>query len=278
MADTDYIVRGDGAVTTVGILQSTIAPLDNIITMSSIRESVPDSITIGMAVMVGNEIMRIDSRIDFEFHVARGCADTVPAVHLAGVPVWFIGMDVGTDHREYSSGETVGVKILPFTPNNKPLPIASVPPRTLTFNNRFFKPYPPGNFRVNGTPWCDAPYKFFMPADTEMVFSWAHRDRLLQADQLISHLDASIGPETGTTYSVRVYDHIGDLKRTVLAITGTSWSYSKATAVSDLSAGYGSVVICSTRDSYDSLQSYTTLIDIFQSGLGDALGERLGGF
>lgn len=38
----------------------------------------------------------------------------------------------------------------------------------------------------------------------DVVVTWAHRDRLNQADQLIDTTLGSIGPEGGTTYSVRL--------------------------------------------------------------------------
>jgi len=39
----------------------------------------------------------------------------------------------------------------------------------------------------------------------EFDVAWVHRDRVLQADQLVDASVASIGPEPGTTYTLRVY-------------------------------------------------------------------------
>jgi hypothetical protein len=39
-----------------------------------------------------------------------------------------------------------------------------------------------------------------------LTVTWAHRDRLLQADQLIDTTAASIGPEPNTRYTLAFYD------------------------------------------------------------------------
>ena len=41
-------------------------------------------------------------------------------------------------------------------------------------------------------------------ATGELTVSWAHRDRKLQADRVIDAEAAGIGPEPGTTYSLRL--------------------------------------------------------------------------
>lgn len=55
--------------------------------------------------------------------------------------------------------------------------------------------------------------------------SWAHRSRVLQTAYLVTQDDASIGPEPGTTYTVRVYGETGTLRHTEMGLTGTSWTY-----------------------------------------------------
>jgi hypothetical protein len=55
---------------------------------------------------------------------------------------------------------------------------------------------------------------------------WAHRDRLLQADRLIEHDAGSIGPEPGTTTTVRIYHALSNtLLHTTENLAGTSTAY-----------------------------------------------------
>ncbi len=55
---------------------------------------------------------------------------------------------------------------------------------------------------------------------------WAHRDRLLQADRLIEHDAGSIGPEPGTTTTVRIYHALSNtLLHTTENLAGTSTVY-----------------------------------------------------
>jgi len=47
--------------------------------------------------------------------VARGVLDTVPAAHIIGTRMWFIGAIAHVVGTEYTNGDTPGVKILPRT-------------------------------------------------------------------------------------------------------------------------------------------------------------------
>ena len=67
-----------------------------------------------------------------------------------------------------------------------------------------------------------------------MNLTWAHRDRIVQQDQLVAHDEASIGPESGTTYRVRIYRaDIATPVRTVTGITTASFTYTAAMAAAD---------------------------------------------
>jgi hypothetical protein len=55
--------------------------------------------------------------------------------------------------------------------------------------------------------------------------TWSHRDRIVEADQLIDTAAGNIGPEPGTTYRVRFYSPAGTLRRTYDNISGTSQVY-----------------------------------------------------
>src|SRR5690606_29261097 len=108
---------------------------------------------------------------------------------------------------------------LPET-GSRQLPLDSATALPLTFDARQARPYPPAGLLVNGEE-----NPVLLPG--EITLTWAHRDRLLQADQLIDQSAASVGPEAGTTYTVRWY--LNDtLVHTDSGITGTASSYTPA--------------------------------------------------
>ena len=69
---------------------------------------------------------------------------------------------------------------------------------SLPINRRIAWSYLSGNVQVGGEP---------EPAAVvgQIVVTWAHRDKLLQADQLIPWISGPVGPEAGTTYSLRLF-------------------------------------------------------------------------
>lgn len=177
-----------------------------------------DLVVVGSPVLLNGEICRVDT-IDPEapsVTLGRGCADTVPAEHAAGSRLWFFAENLAIDTTEYTAGETINVKPLTNT-GSQQLAEGLATAMELTFDQRQFRPYPPGLVRINGEAFPG--YLF-----GEVTVTWAHRDRVLQADQLADHEMASIGPEAGTTYTVRWYLG-GVLVETHSAIVGTSQAY-----------------------------------------------------
>ncbi|HZF98600.1 MAG TPA: hypothetical protein VEY92_10235, partial [Pseudoxanthomonas sp.] len=86
-----------------------------------------------------------------------------------------------------------------------------------TMNERAARPYPPAGLMING----DANP---IQATGPLTVTWRHRDRLMQANQLIDDTAASIGPEAGTTYNV--YWFLGGaLVQTHTGIAGTSQAF-----------------------------------------------------
>lgn len=259
----------------MGKLATAIGHSASVLTISNFKGVSESDLEVGMAVLIDNEIMRLQSITLPNLSVLRGCGDTVPVPHAAESSVWFFSNAALGEDREYSATETVSVKVLPFTSASGPMPIEYAPPLPVTFNWRFIRPYPPGRVRVNDLPLQQDPFDLGV-GETEFVITWAHRDRLLQGDQLIGHEEASIGPEVGTTYTVRVYDADENLVRTVTGLTGTSWTYTQAMFEEDIPVGVGRVEINSVRDTFDSLQRHVIYFGT-AGGLGESLGENLGG-
>lgn len=258
MANSDYVARNiiRGFCPTA-VLAASITQLQTSITMSGFTSPIPEGVTINMAAMIDNEIVVVTSRTGDSLTIGRGCCDTVPATHAAGARIWFFDASIGNDGVEYGATEAIGVKVLPKT-STSVVSIPNSPPNGITFNWRFFRPYPPGLVQANGVAWFTP--QTFDAGSPNLAFTWKHRDRVGQFDQLVDHAQDNIGPEAGTTYTARVYKADNTLVRTTTGLSGTSWTYDRATAKTDfgvttgLHAGY--VTIFSVRDAMESYQGY----------------------
>jgi hypothetical protein len=190
--------HGDWCATAT-VVESTIGRLDTDFTLANgVRL---DRITVGMGVLWDDEICRVDA-VDASagsITLGRGCADTVPVpTHAAGSRLWFYEVGFAFDATEFTDGETVNVKLLSNTGSQQlSLGVATALP--LTFGQRQSRPYAPGNVQVASSAW---------PATVAGQFdvTWAHRDRVQQADQLVDTSAASIGPESTARYGLRFED------------------------------------------------------------------------
>ncbi len=225
MGSAAYVRVGPGDFCPTGLL---VAGIPSAAGPTIIQLSAPDNLDlvgVGSAALIDNEIVRVDA-INLEtlsVTIARGCVDTVPAAHSAGARVWFFEDYVGEDPTEYSSGVSVQVRLRTVTSSGTLAPeLAGTD--TLGLVGRQALPYPPGNLRLNGASY---------PTEVtgEVTVSVSHRDRLLQADQLIDTLQGDIGPEAGTEYRFRFYSGT-TLLRTIQQ-AGTSYTYPLATEISD---------------------------------------------
>lgn len=188
-----------------------------------------DLLAVGGYAMIGGEYVGITA-IDATAGTAtitRGLLDTVPADQAAGARIWFSDGFLGVDETEYANGEQVDVKLLPRTGLGE-LPIASAPVDSITMAQRHNRPYPPGNVRVGG-----AAYPEWIGGTDALALTWAHRDRLTQTAYLVQQSEGNIGPEAGTSYTLRIYDENDILRRTQAAISGVSYTYLSATEIED---------------------------------------------
>ena len=155
--------------------------------------------------------------------IDRGLLDTVPADHAAGSRIWFADGSQGFSSTEYADGEVLDVKLLPLTGRGE-LDISLAPVDSLTFDQRQYRPYPPGNVKYAGSV---SPAATAYPATItgDLTITWAHRDRLTQTAYLVEQDEASIGPEAGTTYTVEIREGAA-LIESASGITGTSYAAS----------------------------------------------------
>lgn len=282
MANSDYVTRGSGSICPTATLFDYMSAdggptTARIMSYNAFDSALPD---VGDAVMIGQEIMRIESVTLSELVLARGCADTVPAFHPANSTVWFIDHasdSVGSDEREYTSGETIGVKVLMRT-SGATMETKQSPPNAVVMVGRAGRPYPPGKLQVDGLG-----FRFNVALSKDRLsaaMTWVHRDRVLQMDALIDHMASSIGPEPGTTYRLKVFDGDGVLKRTQ-NVSGTTVKYTLGQAISDLGiAAGGSAVgvlsLYSVRDGLESFQGYSINFTATTAGMSGGWGNGWG--
>lgn len=226
-----------------------------------------DMIEVGTEALIDDELVRVVSidPVAATLTVARGCVDTVPMPHAVGTRVWFTDEYVGFDGREYLANESPQAKLITRTSQGELNPDLATT-IGLTLQRRQIRPYPPGRLRVQGEAYPPELWTF----GTELTVQWAHRDRILQADQLVDTTQGNIGPEPGTTYTVRWYV-AGALVRTQAAISGTTDTYTPP-------AGSGGkqirVEVEAIRDGYRSwqIQQHTFL---YRAQLVTEAGDRL---
>lgn len=267
MSNADYENRTSASFATYVKNDVRLAPLDTVVDYTDFNFDTTDPIQPGDGALVDDEIMMVDVVGIRTFTVKRGCADTVPAEHLPGSIVWILSNSTGTDQVERSAGETVTVKVAPFTVGGGQIPIANVAPDRVDFNWRFFRPYPPAFVFVNAARWYEPVVIDDFTGSANL--SWVHRDRIVQADRLLGHNDPSIGPEAGVTYTLRVYTAEGSLLRTEYGIVGQDFMYQHAKALHDM--GYpaaptpGLLTFTASRQNFDAWQDYRIAITVVPS-------------
>lgn len=169
--------------------------------------------------IIGDEIMKL---IAFDtdantIKLFRGCLDTLPQEHAAGSIIFFMSSAYSTSLDEFSTGQTIDIKITPSTTLGT-LDLADATSSSITMDNRYIRPYNGANFKGDG-------YSNF-------TFTWEHRNRLTQTQEIVDQFATGIAPEPGTTYTFTVKKS-GVPVHTETGITGTSASYSYAQRLAD---------------------------------------------
>lgn len=214
-------------------------------------------VAIGQRALIGSgryaefvEIVDISS-IPNEFEVNRGILDTTPQDHVVGTRIFFIEDDFAVDPTERATGDSVDIKLTAFSGGGETSLGAAITMNVVP-DQRLYRPYPPGKVRIDGE---DFPTTVVQESSGTVV-EWAHRDRLQQLVAYVDQDEDSIGPEAGTTYTVRFYLDSA-LVNTQTGITGTLASYIFE------SDGVGRVEIDSVRDGVINWQSQIREFDVF---------------
>lgn len=275
--ETAFITRGTSGFVPTALLEESIDLYTTVFDISSGKSL--DLVEIGDSFQIDQEIFGVaDIAYDADgipetLTVFRGCVDTLPETHAGGARLFFVDENYGTDRREYANGEVSSVRLLGVT-SSAVLDPTLAPVDTLTITARQGRPYPPGNLRVNGSP-----YGLVSSVTGDIVLSWAHRSRLLQQDQLIGHGEASVGPEPGTTYIIRIFADPGDPTPVRTATTSDiTWTYSDGMMLMDDTVSGSTIEVQASRDGILSFQKYRfTITHDLLSGYGRLYGRRYGG-
>lgn len=202
-----------------------------------------EEVELGSWGQIDDELVKVVSIGSSTITVGRGVLDTVPASHAPGARLFFWEDFYGTDEKEYVSGEAVSVKLLTTTGKGT-LALGSAAVDTVTMARRAFRPYPPGKWAIAGA------YFPVQVTGVAVSTSWAHRHRTQQTgSDYLTFLSDSVGPELGTTYSVRLFEaDLAMLVHSVDGLTGTDYTgFPTLTGTSNLR-----IEIWSVRDGYAS--------------------------
>lgn len=252
-AGAEFADRGLGDWTPSGTLLTGMSRLTRTMHVSMSRVPV-----VGDGLIVGNEIMRIDA-VDVaneRLTVGRACADTFPSVHAAGTRVRLYRNAIESDNIEYITGETVDVRLLTRT-SAEMLDAALAPIWSRPMNHRQTRPYLPGNIRIN-----DAPYPVVVASAETYSLTYAHRDRLLQADRLIDCTEGSIGPEPGVQYVITLTNMATNAVVWTLTTADSTVSVPYQSDDEDIESATHILTLFSTRDGTESLYRYQATLPV----------------
>lgn len=231
MANSDYSVVGTGQFCPVARLTTGMSPGTTVIGVTDLRMVEPGDVANGSLILIGDEIMQIVSLGSPTWTVKRGCLDTIPAGWAAGQTIFVIDRFIGSNFVEYLGSQTVSVKLLAKAVGGV-VPMEYAPPNQVTFNQRFARPYPPANFRLNGQSWY---LGASVSSSSPLELTWNERNRVLQADQILGHTDAGVTPEAGTTYELTLFTEALTQVAQLSVPAGTSHTMTLAA----LKAAYG---------------------------------------
>lgn len=203
----------------------------NVVTL--INGSLLSEVLPGHAVLWGPEVCKVTSLVGDQLTLVRGCADTVPATHLAGERLWFymVGDEdfIGLDITERLPDTDVTVKVLAHGPDDI-TPIDSGLTLSLLTIGRQGRPYPPAGLTVNTISYP----VILNELVGDMTLAWEQRNRIALSSMLFGYYEGAGAAEAGTTYEVWIYAYnpalaptAQTLLRKVTGLTATTWVYTE---------------------------------------------------
>ncbi|WP_422451827.1 phage tail baseplate protein [Endozoicomonas sp. ALC066] len=207
-------------------------------------------------ILIGDEIMAVTKVTAIEYGVYRvetcwrGLLDTVISDHFAGEPVWLISSDVGFIlDQDWDQDDNVFLKLRTGAMGGQ-LDLEDAPPAAFNPVNRFEKPYPVTNVRVNNSYEPE-----LITSDIRFDFNWRNR---LSQKKVIPQTDASVAPEENSSLRLRFYNIAGNLKKEVTGVTETSYTLAENDELDDNGGEYFGtydVELTVIRDGVEAYQS-----------------------
>lgn len=177
-----------------------------------------DDVEVGQAVLIDDEICRIEAVSGSTLTLARACVDTVPAEHGVGSTIWFYEAGLGRNSQAYAVGAVVETKLLSRSALSE-IPEDLAPTDVVVMDARQQRPYPPAGIMLNGE---EAPAS----AAGTVEITWLHRNRVTQATDLVAWTEPSYTANAGVTYVVRAYNRVtGELLHESHELESTEDSY-----------------------------------------------------
>jgi hypothetical protein len=202
--------------------------------VSAVFDVVPDEVRQGGGIIYFEDTGELAAFEDISYSsvtgrytvakVWRGILDTPPTAHASGSRVWFVGFGSGRSEAVYANATALKLKHPTRTLGGE-LSLAAATAQDLTIAQRALKPYPPANFRVDGS-YTGTTHT----GDVELT--WNRRNRLTQAE-VLKQSAADQALEAGASFTLKIYNQSNTLIRTETGLTGTSYTYTQATETAD---------------------------------------------
>lgn len=219
--ETYQTLEQNGDYAPTGFLSENIEHLTESITLTNRTDFTVSNLEENPTILalLGDEWVSVESFNDGSGAavIRRGCLDTVPKKHPAGTRFMILQSSAANDPTTRLVGDEMFYKPIPVSVGQA-LNEEDALALSLEYNRRAERPYPPGQFRINGAYYPSTVF------GSTIEVTWAHRDREGQTVYLVDSTEDSVGPEPGTTYRIRLYDATV-LVATYDGISGASWSY-----------------------------------------------------
>lgn len=181
--------------------------------------------------------------------IDRGALDTTPKAWAIGTPLWFTGITIGPyDFTVRADTETVAYRLLPTTSLGT-LPYDSAAINSVTLSDRALLPLRPADVKVEG----DGYGPVALGGGTSIVVTWANRNRVVEAEQILTWDAANVVGEVGQTTVVRVLNPDNSVEHEVVGLTGVTTTIAKVDL--GLSASVR-IQVLSVLDGDESLQAH----------------------
>lgn len=248
-----------------------------IVTMPGFMGNAPEVgqfVLIGMVGDAATEIALVNTVSAAGYLLDRGVLDSTPKAWPIGTQLWAIPDNIQwPDDTRRAAFETASYHLRSRTSLGL-LPLASAPQVDVLLTERPHLPNRPANVKVDTTAFGT----FNLGGGSSMTVSWARRNRINEATQVLRWTDADIAPEVGQTTRIYLMQSDRTPIASISGITDTSYLLSRDEFAGNLS---GIIRVVSLRDGFESLQGHeiavtmTVMTDDILAFEGDVAGNTL---